>query len=408
MRRGLWVLCIAALLGVAQVQAAPGTAEIGRWDRLWASWDGIDPEVYMMMSDMDQLMTDMIRKASIAKESRNESDFQDWLGEKINDNLIDIATDYNPAVSPIKKMYDYSMQGTRSWLDWGMRKSVDIIYDRYTRELQLTGSPNQAVAATSRWLDEQQQIVSNLKIARDLEVIRQNREMLFAYIVKTHKKYHASDYQSGAGRNAQPTPANEAGGRPTLAIRVLDSRYNTPIGGARIKLSGAANSRGQSDPSGWIYLDLPTAGNYTLEVSATGYDPVSGQRYLGGARSAKAKVLLKPMGSSLEEDNAEAKSTDADACYAPVEREIQRLRAHNQAQNWQSGNVTVLTLDRDPQCIEQSGQCVEAARQAGKVCPPNARGTYEECIRNEAKGWVDCALAELACEERKARSACGF
>ena len=179
--------------------------EIGKWDRLWAKWDGIDPEVYVMMSGMDKLMTDMIQKASIAKEAKKEGEFNEWIKEKISDKIVEAATDYNPAVTPIKKMHEYAMKGTKSWLDWGMRKNVDLVYKRYIKELTKAKDIRKAMDATRLWLTDAKETFMNNKIQRELKVISDNQELLLAYIYMNHRKYHPEVYKDISTTNIKAT-----------------------------------------------------------------------------------------------------------------------------------------------------------------------------------------------------------
>lgn len=200
-----------------------------------------------------------------------------------------------------------------------------------------------------------------------------------------------------------------------IEVKIIDSRDQHPVSGASVRVSGAGNGSATADANGWANVRGLYEGSYTIEISASGYQTLSGQKYIGGDKTARARVLLQPIGAPAKKKTdttktgaATNKAKDPNACYAPTGQEISRLRTHNQAQNWQSGNVSTLTLGRDGQCMQQWQQCTDAAQQASKTCSPNARGTYEDCHRKEAKAWVDCAQAELSCEEGKARTACGL
>lgn len=177
----------------AIAQTEGSARKIGWWDSFWAKWDGIDPEVYVMMKNMDKLMTEMLQTASIAKEGKKEGEFKKWLKEKLTDKVIDWVTHINPAVNPIKKMYDYAMKGTKSWLDWSFRKTIDTVYKKYKKELERARDMREALKNVDRWLKDWKPTL--LTYQKQKDTILENKDILFSYIVKTHQEFHPETYK---------------------------------------------------------------------------------------------------------------------------------------------------------------------------------------------------------------------
>lgn len=185
----------------APAQAASGRP-IGKWDRLWADVDGIDPEVYVMMAEADRLMTDLTRAASIISKSEANDD-KDALRSKLEENLRDRLTGdmldlagAGGAALPLNLLYTAASNGTKSWLDWGLRKQVARYYAAYTASLNKQGDPAEALKAADRWLDERLEEDANDRIGRAWLAMKGNLGFLRAYVYSTHKGYHPADYEN--------------------------------------------------------------------------------------------------------------------------------------------------------------------------------------------------------------------
>jgi len=236
-------------------------------------------------------------------------------------------------------------------------------------------------------------------------------------ITATHPNYQtvSTGGKIKPGKTAKDTlklkPKDNAG----LEVKVLDSSDRHAISGAIVTIDGES-ARSASTAGGWAkFANLP-AGTYQIAISAKGYHPITGQRSITSGDTVRGKVLLQPMAETrtkppkakTKQEPDQKPQRDPNACYAPIAKRIAELRASNQSQNWQSGGVSVRTLDRDSQCITGWNRCRKEAKKTFDACPPDTRGTYEHCQQAHAKSWIDCANQELNCEEKKARQECGM
>ena len=197
------------LLSFILVSPLPGVTNpprIGSWDSFWAKVDGIAPEIYITMKQMDNLMRDMIQTASIAKKEHQEGALKKWIKDKIGEKLIELAQKINPATNTITQLQDYALKGTKGWLDWSFRKSVDQIYRKYEIEVKKTGSIKNALINTENWLREDW-TPTLLMYEKQKEVIMDNKTLLFALIIKTHKEYHPEFYKNNVEFSREPEPS---------------------------------------------------------------------------------------------------------------------------------------------------------------------------------------------------------
>lgn len=183
-----------ALLVLALVVAAAAEArKPTRSDRFWANWDGFEVEAYVAMKELGETMTKLQAEGSISRQA-NDSAGESWLKEQVGDTLVDWATDINPAVKPLKAMSDFAQQKTQAWLDWSFRSKVNTLYREYQQGLRDTKDPKQALARAEALLDSLLQTNMNAKDQKMLQVIKANRGLVFAQLVKTDFELNPGAY----------------------------------------------------------------------------------------------------------------------------------------------------------------------------------------------------------------------
>lgn len=186
MMRTILLLCLA--LATAAEARKPT-----RSDRFWATWDGFEIEAYVAMKELGETMTKLQAEGSIARRS-NDSDGESWLKEQVGDKLVDWANDLNPAVKPIKAMSDFAQQKTQAWLDWSFRSKVNTLFRTYKAALRETKDPKQALQRAEAQLDAWLETNMNAKDQKMLAVLKANRGVVLAQLVKTDLELNPAQY----------------------------------------------------------------------------------------------------------------------------------------------------------------------------------------------------------------------
>lgn len=201
------------LLAVVLIASSSFARKPTRSDRFWANWDGFEVGAYVAMKELGETMTKLQAEGSISRQP-DDNTGESWLKDQVGDKLVDWATDINPAVKPIKTMSDFAAKKTQAWLDWSFRSKVNLLYREYRSALAATKDPKQALAKAFELIDTQLATNMNAKDQKMLEVIKQNRGVIFAQLIKTDLELNPGSYPADFTLGAKPKgpelPANVA------------------------------------------------------------------------------------------------------------------------------------------------------------------------------------------------------
>ena len=116
--------------------------------------------------------------------------------------------------------------GTKSWLDWSLRKQVARTRGLRGRP-QEHRDPAEALKAADRWLEERIEESANDRLSRAWTAMKDNLAFLHIYVYGSHKAFHPMDYENLRPK-ATPPPAQDA--RQPAGDKLLHGHSEYPSG----------------------------------------------------------------------------------------------------------------------------------------------------------------------------------
>lgn len=166
--------------------------DVGKWDKFWASQEGIDPQAYVAVKSLINFLHDAGRNAELARDNDALDKFKAWMQSRLNES-VDL---YNPDKKGINSIAETLFNNPADIIDWSYKDLIAGICKVYSNEIKKNRDPQKAYKAMLKY--EKEYNPPDEITTGNWNHLMKFKEALNIFIISTNKELNPALYPPGA------------------------------------------------------------------------------------------------------------------------------------------------------------------------------------------------------------------